>query len=139
MLLLVGDFRKAPGSSRRILANVYRFDYVDQNGSILASIEKPPAKASVVSEAEVVGKTQAKILELAHLPPLGSDWPTLRQTLSGNYGFALSYAVAYDDGKVEIRDGKVVREDLDEAKPLHLGFGNDRKPVAGMFAKQSPV
>jgi len=85
VLLLVGDFRKAPGSRRRILANVYRFDYVDQNGSILASIEKPPAKASVVSEAEVVGKTQAKILELAHLPPLGSDWPTLRQTLSGNY------------------------------------------------------
>jgi len=52
---------------------------------------------------------------------------------------ALNEAVAYDDGKVEVRDGKVVSEDLDEAKQLHLGFGNDRKPVAGMFAKQSPV
>ncbi len=70
---------------------------------------------------------------------VGSDWPTVRAALTENYGFALSNAVAWDDGKVEIRDGKVAREDLDKAKQLRIGFGNDRNLVPGMFARQTPV
>ncbi len=139
-LLLVGDFRKAPGSNRRILANVYRFDYVDQNGSILASIINQPSQSAYgIETADIVRKAQENILDIARLPPLGSDWSAVRAALTENYGFALSHAVAWDDGKVEIRDGKVACEDLDKAKQLRIGFGNDRKLVAGMFARQTPV
>lgn len=44
-----------------------------------------------------------------------------------------------DDAKVMIEPGRVVIEELSQAKSLRLGFGNDPEFVGRMFALQSPM
>lgn len=140
-VLTLGDIGKAPGGQRRLMANVYSFDYVDRDGNVLASLSKPPAFIDMdeTARAVLVAKTQRRILDLAGLPPIGSDWPTVRDALLSGGGYAASYARFSDDAKVAIEPGRVVAEDLSQAKTLRLGFGNDAEFVGRMFALQSPM
>ncbi len=140
-LLLLGDFGKAPGANGELIANVYSFEYVDESGNVLASLAREPARSQLddAARTELLRTTQQRILALAGLPPLGSDWDAVRTALVENYSYAVSHAQAYNDAKIEIRDGKIVSEDLSAAKRLRVGFGNDLQLVSRMFSRQSPV
>ena len=137
-ILRAGDFRRDPGHANGLLATLYQFDYVDGDGGIIASMAHAPQTPSLDDEAveALVQKTQADILAAASLPPIGSDWSSVRHALTAGYGFAVSDNGAYDDGRFRMVGGRIEEEDLDEAAEFRVGFGNDGDMVAGIFANQ---
>ena len=137
-LLLAGDFRMDPGHRGGMLATLYRFDYVDGNDTVIASIESVPDTQGLDDDQveALVQTTQAKILQLAGLPPIGSPWPLVRDALQLNYGYAASENRRYDDGKFRMVEGGIQEEDLSDASRFRVGFGNSGDMVSQIFAKQ---
>ncbi len=140
-ILRAGDFRRDPGHANGLLATLYQFDYVDRDGGIIASMAHEPDTLWLDEDAieALVQKTQADVLEAALLPPIGSDWNTVRDALTANYGFAVSDSHAYDDGRFRMVGGRVEEERLDEAIRYRVGFGNDGDMVGKIFANQSVI
>ncbi|WP_292059952.1 MULTISPECIES: hypothetical protein [unclassified Martelella] len=137
-ILRASDFRRDPGHANGLLATLYQFDYVDGDGGIITSMahaRQTPALDDAAVEA-LVQKTQADILAAASLPPIGSDWSSVRDALTAGYGFAVSDSGAYDDGRFRMVGGRIEEDDLDEAAQFRVGFGNDGDMVAGIFANQ---
>ncbi|ADO43096.1 hypothetical protein [Ketogulonicigenium vulgare] len=140
-ILTLGDFDRAPGNGRMLMANVYNFEYFDQADNLLASLSVQPEERDLdpVAQAQLVSQTQSDLLESIGLPPLGSGWDVVRDALVQNYDYAISDMLYSDDARFRLEVGQVSVDETSDARRLRVGFGNAPDLVSQMFALQAPM
>lgn len=112
----LGDIRPSATRSRAYDARIVKVVYYAADGLKVAEIEAPEEKVVSGADADTqVAAMRGKISDLVGIPPLGSDWTTVKSQLPGAWPISASDDFFYGDlGKMlawEHAEGVVVADE----------------------------